>query len=426
MVPIFTDADHRNGLFALLVAVLPLAAGSFSTALFFAAAVALLVEFGPVSSLRLARDTLSAQPALWLLLAFFAVASATNLAGDDPARGLEFAGAYLHFPVAVLLVGWLRKLSPELDFLGFFIWGCRFGVPIAFLIGLWQFANEYPRVEGASINALLYGFLCMLAGTLSVLRVQGDGRAERLFAWTGLVLGTACVLMSFARGIWLLLPVMYLVIAIYLARIRTLSPMHLAAPILAVVLASAMLLTPYGSREWDARIITPLQQVETGALTGTAIQDRLDMLATGWRLFLDHPAIGVGMQNTVAAANEISQLVVGRQTDFTFTHLHNDYLTHAAGGGILLAALFVAMLVLPVWIAARSKRDRMYHTRLYFAAMVSIAYAGAALTNLVFRHDLPQTFFMCALVFIAVSAAQSEAGVDKPTLWPDRDRPAPT
>lgn len=426
MVPVFSDIDHRNGMFALLIAMLPLVAGSFSTALFFAAAAALLVEFGPLGSVRVGRDALREQPALWLLVVFFVYVSAACLLGNNPMRGLEFVGGYLHFPIALLFIGWLRKLSPEIDYIGFFVWGCRLGVPIAFAIGLWQFLLGDARVEGASVNALLYALLCITAGSLSVLNVQGDGKPERIVAWAGLLLGTAGVLMSFSRGIWLMLPVMYLLVAVYFARLRTLSIGQVVIALLVVMnLMVALTLTPYGAREMQDRIVDPLQQARAGVIEDTSIHHRLDLLETGWQAFLNRPLIGHGMQNTVAAADDTSPAVLGRQTHHTYTHLHNDYLTHAVGGGAPLAVMFAMMLMLPLWLAVRAPRDRIYQTRLYFAAILSVGYAGAALTNLVFRHDLPQTFFMCGVIFVAISVAQSENGVDRPTLWSNKPQLVP-
>ncbi len=421
MLSIFSDINCRNSMFALLVGVLPLAAGSVSTALFFAGAAVLLVETGPVASMRMGRQALRVQPALWLVLAFFVYVSAVSLTGEDALRGLEFISSYLHFPFAILFVGWLAILSPKVDYIGLFVWGCRIGVLIAFAIGIWQLLNSVERVQGVSVNALLYATLCLVAGSVSVLKLPSDGKRERIFAWFAFFMGTAAVLMSFSRGIWLVLPVMFALVIAYLVGLRALKVRQVTFAVLVLVGEVAILqLAPSGSRELEQRIVNPLQNLRTGEIADMSVNHRLDLLRTSWHAFLESPVVGYGMQNTVTAGNRLSTQVLGYQTDYTYTHVHNDYLNHAVGGGLPLTALFAGMLLLPLWLAVRSRRDRAYYNRLYFAAMLSAGYAGAAMTNLVFRHDLPQTFFMCGLMFVAVSAIQSQNGIDRPVLWPDK------
>ncbi len=130
------------------------------------------------------------------------------------------------------------------------------------------------------------------------------------------------------------------------------------------------------------------------------------MQRTGFQAFLKAPVIGYGIQNSVEQANSVSKQVLNRKTDYTYTHLHNDYLTHAVGGGIILFVLFLAVIFSPFFMVWQLVKDQKDPGLFYYGLMLTAAFSTIAMTNLVFRNDQLTTMFCVATIFIIVRYVQ--------------------
>ncbi|MBN9252537.1 MAG: hypothetical protein J0I86_18515, partial [Mesorhizobium sp.] len=86
-----------------------------------------------------------------------------------------------------------------------------------------------------------------------------------------------------------------------------------------------------------------------------------------------------------------------------FTHAHNGFLSFALDGGMLTLTALVAVLCVPVFIAWRAPRDSSYRARLFLALIVSISYAVSGMTQIMFKHDIMDAFFVFCAILIAAS-----------------------
>jgi O-antigen ligase len=142
---------------------------------------------------------------------------------------------------------------------------------------------------------------------------------------------------------------------------------------------------------------------ETGV---QSVDVRMDMWRGGWQAFLDSPWIGYGIQNGMDALRaHLSADVAG---EIVFTHAHNGFLTFALDGGIVLLGSVIAMLVMPVVIAWRAPRDENHRKRLFLALLVSSVYALCGMTQIMFRHDIMDSFFIFNAIVIAASVPEMQ------------------
>jgi hypothetical protein len=135
---------------------------------------------------------------------------------------------------------------------------------------------------------------------------------------------------------------------------------------------------PVAAEAASARVSTP-PPIPTAAVPDGSIAQRLAMLEAGGQAFREAPWLGHGGQNRFAAARPY--LPEGFPD---FSHLHNDFLTHAVAGGVPAVALLCLILAFPLLIALRAPtRDRL-HTALLFSG----AFTGTALVNNVLFVDI--------------------------------------
>ena len=112
-------------------------------------------------------------------------------------------------------------------------------------------------------------------------------------------------------------------------------------------------------------------------------------------------------KNSVEAANSLSTEVLGRKTNYTYTYIHNDYLTHATGGGILLFLLFVLVIFSPLIMSWQLRKTETGTSMLYYGLMLSRAFSTIAITNIVFHNDQLTTMFSVATIFIIIRFVQN-------------------
>lgn len=173
-----------------------------------------------------------------------------------------------------------------------------------------------------------------------------------------------------------------------------------------IVSVAALLQMPASQGAMDrfrdvARLMsTDLDAISLEDVQDRSLQQRLAMLQGGWRAFRDSPWLGHGGQNRFSAAAPYLP------SDFTeeYSHLHNDFLTHAVAGGVPAVFLLVILLIFPVAIAGRSEVNRLekYGLALVFTG----AFTGTALFNNVLFVDISAFSFGLSLV-IAVLLIES-------------------
>jgi len=151
------------------------------------------------------------------------------------------------------------------------------------------------------------------------------------------------------------------------------------------------------------------------SIADTSVGKRIEMWRAGWRLFLTHPALGVGTGAYKVKTNELIQ--TGQVAPFigTYDHPHNDYVDALSSRGILgILALFVILLV-PAgrFMQAIRSPERRNHA-VGMAGMLTVAgFAIFALTDTIFLHSIMITWYVIYMaLFYALLDSQAVLQVD--------------
>lgn len=139
------------------------------------------------------------------------------------------------------------------------------------------------------------------------------------------------------------------------------------------------------------------------------IGERLRLWAAAWRAFLESPVWGYGIQNRMDVL--LPDLIADGHTVTRFSHAHNAYLSAALDGGVLAVAALLTMLAAPVVVAWRAPRDHDYRRRLFLAVILVTCYALIGLTQVLFKHDIMDSFyiFACAIIGASIPAGPETA-----------------
>ncbi len=423
----FLDHSYsRNVSFAFLMGIFCILLGSVATFLFVTSCF-VLIFFNPKASVsKVWKDTkqlCSELPIILCFPLFYIVVLATSFRGDNWLfDSLIIAGSYWQFLFLVPATVGLYYLSKDVNFAGLFTYGCR--VALIFVVPLSFFQIYYfeSRADGFLNNYLIFASICIAGAGLSILEWPEDTHKNKVLSWITLTSGMLAALLTFSRG--MLLPILVVTTLAFLYHYKSKSVLQLSIRKIMILVGLfvgvfiALMQTENGWRFLDQRLLQPVEMMNLGELNDRTISHRLDMQKTGYYAFTEKPLFGHGVQNAVIQANAVSEKVLGRKTAYTYTHLHNDFLTHAVGGGLILLILFATVIFSPVIIALQLQKYETGITLLFYSIMLSGAFSMIALTNIVFHNDQLTTMFCVSTMFIIVRKLQIMNG-DKNLRIPD-------
>lgn len=412
----FLDHSYaRNVAFTFLIGVFCIVLGSASTALFLVASIA-VIFFNPKISIKAVwqqtLDLIIALPILLIFPMFFITVFITSIRGENWLTESVFvAGSYWQFLIILPASIGLYHLSKDINFAGIFTLGCRFGLIFVVPLSLAQIYFFNLRPEGFLSNSLIFASLCIAGAGIALTNWPEDTHKGRMLSWIVFSAGIVAALLTFSRGMLVAIAVIIAIALLYY--IKSKSKYKPNIKMIAVISASifaifaTLLQTNNGWRILNNRILKPIEMLSQGQLEDHSINHRLDMQVTGFNAFLERPLVGHGIQNSVEVANELSEEVLGRVTNYTYTHLHNDYLTHAVGGGVLLFLLFVCVILSPLILSWKLQKTEDGTSLFYYGLMLSGAYFTIAMTNIVFHNDQLTTMFCAATIFIVIRFVQN-------------------
>lgn len=99
------------------------------------------------------------------------------------------------------------------------------------------------------------------------------------------------------------------------------------------------------------------------------------MVQSGWHAFLDAPVFGHGPQYRVEAAARYFP----PEFIWSYSHLHNDFITHAVAGGLVAVGLLTLMLAFPLIVAFRYTTNTALRREI--GLIFTLSFAGIALVN---------------------------------------------
>jgi O-antigen ligase len=305
----------------------------------------------------------------------------------------------------------LKKLAPQILFLSAIPVMARLAltpperllrnVPRAAAIGalavlplaLYQAFVMGARAEGGSGNAIPFALTSAFLSVASLIAMMEDDRRIQILGIGGFLSGFLCVFLSQTKG---LMPVPLIAfVAFLLFQLRhQLRLVQVVAVALALSVFVAVSIYASGSHHR----LEELAHLATGDTTVTlsaSTSIRLDLWDKALSAIAADPFTGYGLQNRRDLIEDFG---------YTYSHLHNGYLTAAVDNGVFGLLALAMLLLSPLYIALAAPRNALYTPRLLLASALVLTYSFGGLTNVIFGHDIYDALFLWVGLVIAVSA----------------------
>lgn len=360
-----------------------------------------LTERGPKTPLS--RD----EKLLVFSVAFFVgVALLAYFVSEPNYLGFKKLGRYLRFLLLVPIYLVVRRL-PQ----GEGVWwtGLALGAIAAGVFGLYALitgdgASLYEGQVGGS-NAVLFGDLSLVMAFMSLGSLWYFRRHSpwlTLLPIAGFAFGCLAAFLSGARGAWIAVPGLALLLFWHLARERSKRTRWL---MLAGLLGLATLVYAIPQTEVAARLnalLADLAQMFRGEPAGGGVGMRLALWRVAWDAFAQNPILGTGVGGYAEVLREWVEAGLLPEHLLQYNHPHNEFLSVLASRGLvgLLALLLVFGIPLWhfVWGVYHADRDI---AGLSFAGLaLIIGFMQFGLTEAIFDRTMPITFYVFCLAVI--------------------------
>ena len=325
---------------------------------------------------------------------------------------------YRHLPVwplvaALVLVG-MRCYPPNPRMIW---WGVCCGALGAGSIALYERIVLGAERASNGINAIPFGNLSLLLGSLSLLAVLWCLRRLNprhvgllLLAMRAAVRGLFGSWLSGARGGWVALPFVLLLVYRAARDLLPLRYLRLGAGGLLLLMLVPILLPQSGVGERVAQVAEDAQRYWQDGHAGSSLGMRLELWRAGVILVSEKPLLGFGEHHMEEALTALAE--DGRVYERVVIHmqLHNEVIDTAARRGLLGAISLLLLYGVPFWLFWKKLRRAGHEPSLQVLAaagmMVPVAFFDFGLTQSMLRdlRGLSGYLGLCVLCWVALRA----------------------
>lgn len=246
-----------------------------------------------------------------------------------------------------------------------------------------------------------FAMMSVMLGFLALMGFWAVRDWRRYLFFIGPIVGTYCAVLAGTRAAILIVMVLSLLFAIFLAmKLRRRARWILG---IVVLLGTVAGVAAALALDADTRAFGAIESIYLFLSEGEAIDRsvaiRLELYRGGIMAFLDAPIFGHGWRHHVQAARPYMVDGSIAQEVARWSHLHNDYINFAALAGVFGLASHLIYLAVPTVAAWKAPNDSQYHERLYGGLVVSLCYAIYGLFGSAFAAEMLLCF---GAVFTAV------------------------
>lgn len=276
------------------------------------------------------------------------------------------------------------------------------------LLLIWS--DSTSRSELAAGNASV---LALLGSLLYVLNCGAIFRRKNMVSLVFLIgaAGSAyLVVMTGTRAMW---PVLLVVPFISLLCLTSRKTNLWAVPGILLFAGLTVTLALSTSDRVNTRIGSlkaDLQAISNGDLSGS-IGQRIQIYNAGIELFFERPLLGYGPGNERAAIAQ--KTVENGGLDFSYSHAHNAILTVALRAGLLGVAALLAILLMPLIVTLRARKDEVGWAGVYVLSGILIVYISSGTAGIALGHDIHDTVYIagiCYGLYLVFGRLPPEAG----------------
>lgn len=410
-LPSVKTIEGRNELFPFMSGLLLVAGGSASTIYYYLCAV-FVIFLNPrlgVKELCIYTKRLYAiYPILLVLPLFVFSLFAFSISRSNQEELLSTIASHFQLLFIVPLVVGIHSISKNHKSVSYFIDGLCTGTFLILPVAILQIFVFETRPEGLSGNSLIFAFGLCIACVSGLLQKKEVLKQSLYFNYASSICALFMVIISYSRAptvlalILIFIAIIILLLSKRIINYKNFITLFSICTVSLVIGVSAIISTDTGAKYFEKRIITPISDLNEGKLSDKSIGIRLNLNISGIHALLENPFLGYGLQNTVETANLFSERALGKQTNYSYSHLHNEYLTYAVTGGFIVLIQYLLILIIPIIIGYTSPLKE-------FSVLISISFALIALTNVVLGHDIMSTFFsLCVIIILLQRLNDSE------------------
>lgn len=308
---------------------------------------------------------------------------------DNPLR------AFLFLSVIISVM----HRSIKLDVL---LYSIPLGAFIAGLVALYQYYvlhlpsafYEQMKIQSGDITMSLGLF--SLVTSFYLLELKKNKCA--LLAIIGAFFGVLASVLSFARGGWISLPLIFLMI-LYIYK-NIISKKRLIVLLLGVFVSAIILSMneQFVYRMLDAK--NNLAYYFEGIKDGS-VGARLDMWKIGINAFLEHPFLGWNLQELDNYKMSLAEKGLVPHEFIVYSHLHNQFIDELAKKGILGGVAILGIFFLPLYIFYTKQKNKKNNKRIKFITTLGIVHILSTMsycvTQAFISHNSGNIFYFFVL-----------------------------
>jgi O-antigen ligase len=263
--------------------------------------------------------------------------------------------------------------------------------------------NDY-RVAGPVGDPNFYAMTLVVLVPLALDRVWHEKNTIlRLLAVWALLVSLLTIVFTFSRGGFIALVIVLLLMVLR----QSLKPLNLLLSLVALFVVWQFVPTNYTDRL--ATTLNLLPGSDGNAYNDSSFRGRTSEVVVAWQIFVDHPLLGVGLNNYKHYYQEDAQ-PLGWDNRREERSAHNLYLEVAAETGLLGLAGFGAILGSALWGAYQAQKSFM-RKRHYDEAMIVwaliIGIAGYLFASLFLHGAYDRYFWLLMGILLALPAVAS-------------------
>lgn len=380
-------------LVTMLMLYVPLSIGSLNPSAEVAAALAALISILLilVNSYKYTQNIPKPIQTTMALFAIYFAIGATSYFIFPPAKSsLSNIGTTLHFVLFTPIVMVTIKHPPKLTW----VWLCIIGG--ASLSGL---HTIYYGSRG-TVNPILFGDISVLLAFASLISWSHfkSNKILRILPILGFVLGLLASVNSLARGSWVAIPLLTIVVMYYLY-IHLENKKRLIIPLVAIIIVLAgTSFVGWGKIEPRVTIaVKEFQEYFAGESYQTSVGYRLETYKGALLVLKENPLYGVGLGHRAKAFDDLESRGLLRDLSYIL-NTHNQILEDGIHKGIIGIVSYLAlMFFLLIHFYKRLTKSPTHAVGL----ILMVGFAAFGLTNITFTHGTFNTFFI-AMVTIAL------------------------
>jgi O-antigen ligase len=270
------------------------------------------------------------------------------------------------------------------------------GAFAALLFSLVQMLVLNLRAEGGAGNAVPFAVAVTVGYTILWLGCLRASGRRRLLLVAAICASGTCIVLSGTRSLWPGLIIVPIVVGLIYRKHFLSQGLSRAVAILLVLAACIGVLTANFIEE---RVALAVQDVSTALDEDNysgSFGRRLVIWRIGAELFEEAPIFGQGPGNAKPLLAERSGELTG--IELGYSHYHDVFLNYAVRDGILGVLVVLAMILVPLILAARHERDEIGTYGFAFLAGVEIAFLLAGVIGIMFGQDIMDSLFMISTI----------------------------